>query len=80
MKATKLEQLKGWVGDAWLVRLEPPFEGHELVIVSAVCNERTHETMVFPSEGPLAAIHTISLVGIANVDHVLRGAGYEVCT
>jgi hypothetical protein len=82
-KAWRIMEMKRWVGDAALYRVEPPHEGHEYVVVSAV---------VVPCSGPETYIFGCDSLGKASdfsalggsfrgqLDHVaaLSNAGYEV--
>jgi hypothetical protein len=66
------------------VRLEPPYEEHVHVVISALSKgENDQETLAFPANTDASVvvmreIPQLSLRGIASVDHVLRAAGYAV--
>lgn len=60
--AHKIKRLEDFKGEAWLFRMEPPHEGHEHVVVSAVTPKPTGipaidtlpgildpETLIFPT-------------------------------
>lgn len=68
------------MSDARVYRVEPPLEGHEHVIVSAV-DWFVTETYIFPSDG-VSVTEWGELDGSfkGGVDHerALRNAGYEV--
>lgn len=70
------------MADARVYRVEPPLEGHEHVVVSAVSWFVT-ETYIFPSDG-VGVTGWGELEGSfkGDVDHerALRGAGYEVAS
>ena len=59
----------GWPGDARLYRLDPPLDGHDHVIVSAI----VVRTFAASAEGAAAGDG-----GALDHEQALRNAGYEV--
>jgi hypothetical protein len=83
--ATFVKNLTGWDGDARLYKCEPPLDGHDHVIVSAVVALFSGpETYIFPSNAQGEPKDYGELTGSFRgaLDHAeaLRGAGYEVRT
>jgi hypothetical protein len=51
VKATMVNKLSGWRGDARVFKMEPAYEGHEYVIVSAADAPFSGpETYIFPTD------------------------------
>lgn len=93
MKATRLEQLEGFNGEAWLYRLDPPFrleswrmstfqfETAEYVVSSAVIAYSGPETLVFASTSkgdPLDMAEIGGGRGYLDCDTAIKMMGYEV--
>lgn len=91
--ATKIRDLNDWQGDAALYRTEPPLDGNEYVVVSAVDIAKRHdihdmprvmqiETYIFAAtdEGEVTDFAELSGSMKGTLDHAeaLRDAGYEV--
>jgi hypothetical protein len=45
-KAYKIKKPDNFRGEAWLFRMEPPYMGHDYVIVSAIDPYRTHNPVL----------------------------------
>lgn len=71
-------------GHAALYRMEPPHEGHELVIVSAVNTDTAYETYLFPGDASGKITDYAELSGSikGTTDHAkaLAEASYEIVT
>ena len=85
MTATFVKQLRGgnWGGDARLYRLDPPMDGVEHVIVSAVHVLGLPETYIFSARADGSdVVSWTELNGSfkGDLDHAraLRNAGYDV--
>ncbi len=81
-KATLVKTLDGFRGDARLYRVDPPLEGNEFVVVSAVFAYSGPETYIFPSDADGEIVSWSELEGSLYdcVDHIkaLNSAGYLV--
>lgn len=80
-----IKDIEGWRGDARLYHVEPPLDGYDYVIVSAVpswFDTMRPETYIFPANENGEEINMSELSGSfkGDMDHAraLRGAGYEV--
>jgi hypothetical protein len=92
--ATKIRKLAGWKSDAALYRTEPPLDGNEYVVVSAVDlanrfpvydgapRSMQIETYIFAADKDGAVSDYCELSGSmkGTLDHAdaLRDAGYEL--
>lgn len=91
--ATFVRKLTGWRGDAALYRMDPPHEGSEYVIASAVDLNygdsvpatfalASCETYLFPADedGDVVEYTEMdgSLKGVKDHEDALNAAGYEV--
>jgi hypothetical protein len=80
--AAWIDRPKGFVGDARLYRIDPPYCGHAFVVVSAITYRNSEETAIFYSDGagnvldwsPLTGTYTGGLLH----EKALRGLGYSV--
>ncbi len=78
-----MKQLDGWNGDAGLYLVDPPMNGNDYVVVSAVFATDTGrpETYVFPATdaGCVKSWNQLdcSRRGVFSHDEILSGAGYE---
>jgi hypothetical protein len=81
-KATLVKTLDGFNGDARLYRVDPPLEGNEFVVVSAVFAYSGPETYIFPSDADGEVVSWSELEGSFNdgIGHkeALNNAGYVV--
>lgn len=82
-KATFIEKLSGFKGDARLYRLDPALGGYEYVVVSAVVSLYSGpETYIFGANAAGKVLDWEDLPGSfrGSLDHVqaLECAGYEV--
>ncbi|WP_454113529.1 hypothetical protein [Microbacterium maritypicum] len=77
-----VSEQNGATGEQRLYRLDPPMDGVEFVITSAVNHSWAHETYLFPADEDGAIVDWGELEGSyrGDTDHerALRGAGYEV--
>lgn len=88
MKATLIESLAGWNGDARLYRVDPPMnyeDGRQTnyVVVSATrVTFSGPETYIFPADSRGKALSWLELPGSFRgaLDHAraLEGAGYDI--
>lgn len=81
--ATRIDTpLPDFSGNAALYRLDPPMDGVEHVIVSAIDGSWATETYIFPADpsGEVTDWGELSGSYKGGTDHAeaLRGAGYEI--
>lgn len=88
--AHKIKQLNGFRGEAWLFRMDPPYDGHEYVVVSAVRlkfrrsfdDPPDEETYIFPAtpDGAVSDWGELpgSFKGAMDITQALHNAGYKV--
>lgn len=88
-KAYKIKKLDNFRGEAWLFRMEPPYEEHDYVIVSAIDLQLVRlvryggsETYMFAAtpQGDVKDWHELpgSFQGDKDIPRALRNAGYEI--
>lgn len=81
-QATQVKTLQGWIGDARLFKLSPPYDGNEYVIVSAVIADGIPETYIFQAnqDGEVEIWGEIdgSIKGVLSHADALAGAGYKI--
>lgn len=85
-KAYKIKKLDDFLGEAWLFRMEPPYEEHDYVIVSAVDLQLVRydgsETYMFAAtpQGDVKDWRELpgSFKGDKDIPRALRNAGYEI--
>ena len=82
MIAKKLKALtEDFSGDAAVYEMDPPFEGHQFVVVSGVRNQYAHETMLFASDKDGKVTKWADLHCVRNTQshqEVLSGLGYTI--
>lgn len=80
--ATFIKQMEGWNGDAKLYRMDPPYDSHTHVVVSAVENEYVHETYIFPCNAEGKDVDYMELEGstrnTTSHSYVLTIIGYDI--
>lgn len=82
--ATFVENASGFRGDARVYRLDPPFEGNETVVVSAITSAfdtGRAETMVFPyADGSVTDWGELAFSPDLDHEAALRDLGYGVAS
>lgn len=80
--AKHIRDLDGFRGHAALYQMDPPHDGSEFVIASAINNEFGMETYLFPSnaQGEIVSFSEMegSMRGTTEHSDALESAGYKV--
>jgi hypothetical protein len=84
--AHKIKKAENFRGEAWLFRMDPPYEEHDYVIVSAIDLQLVRyggsETYMFAAtpQGGVKDWHELpgSFQGGKDIPRALRNAGYEI--